>query len=222
MNFIVAKIGKDISFEIHSKDSKLLVMKTVFSFLIVLAIGANSFGQIAPENVPESKSFAVEVFAMPLPIGVSGSIGVSYKAGAFEQQLKVSSYTLLTGMSAPRSSLSLYTSSNLYLRGSKNYIPIWLGVNNILRDLEYEEGYFPHLLRPSIGTGFGRRWEFTDRIHFRTEVGLGASINLVNFEGGIRFYENLSNYGFDQSQYSYQNPKVLPDARLNLGLLINL
>lgn len=122
----------------------------------------------------------------------------------------------------PSFNLNVSYNYNRMFKKEYLYIPYWFRASNTRRIIAYEEGYFPHTLRFSVGSGIGTHLDLKKRFRIRAEIGLGISVNLTNGKGNMFPYRlDLSNYSFDQ-KYPEYNPHVIPAARLKIGLSIAL
>lgn len=110
--------------------------------------------------------------------------------------------------------LNITANRNHYLKGRAFYIPVWVRISNTRRTVGYEEGYFPHTLRFSIGSGIGDVVKISKKLFLRTEIGLGVSLNMTNGRG------NEWPFKFDYSNYEVDDDlPVLPALRLRLSFL---
>lgn len=135
-----------------------------------------------------------------------------------EHSVFVSSHYLMV---PERFNLNISYSYNRFFKDEKLYVPYWFRASNTRRDVGYEDGYFPHTLRFSVGSGIGVHVPMKKRIGLRVEFGLGASLNLTNGKGGAFPYRlNYGDYSFDE-YYPQYNPPILPAIRLKIGFTIN-
>lgn len=120
-----------------------------------------------------------------------------------------------------RFTLNISNTVNFNLNNNQFYIPLLLRVKNNRHVLGYEEGYFPHKLRFTLGSGIGKKITFNDKVGVRIDAIAGASINLTSSKGKVfpnKFY--FSEYSFDKL-YPQQNPKIIPAIRLRVGFYRN-
>lgn len=160
----------------------------------------------------------IEFFAIPALYYNNLNLGISFKKKkSFEQVFKINS--TYSRFISEKFNYNVNSSSNFYFRNSKNYIPLWARASNTRRDVDYEEGYNPHTLRFTLGSGFGRVSTIGKKMQFRTELGIGYSLNLTNSKGNVfPVLFNYSDYKFD-AHYPQYNSKFLPSIRLNFAFV---
>lgn len=146
-------------------------------------------------------------------------LGYSIQTNQNEHAIFLSSYYWEL---PPSFNLNFSYNYNRYLNNKKLYIPYWFRISNTRRIIGYEEGYHPHTLRFSVGSGIGTHLTFAKRFGFRAELGLGAGLNLTNNSGAMFPYRmDFTNYSFDQL-YPKHNPPILPAVRIKIGFSIAL
>ena len=189
-------------------------MKQYIAILfLIFCYQASAFGQEKASTKAKSEN-SFEFFAVPLFLYNQISVGGSWKTPSrFEHAFYVSSSLLLIGTTPLN--LNLSYNLNRYCKNSKWYVPFWARISNTHRNVGYEEGYFPHTLRYAIGSGIGSRVRLGNRIDFRTEFGLGVSLNTTNSRNGFGYFS----YDFD-NQYPKQNPIILPAARFKVMFVL--
>jgi hypothetical protein len=110
-------------------------------------------------------------------------------------------------------------SFNYRFKNKNLYIPLWVRVRNARREIGFEQGYFPHFLRYSVGVGIGSLKKLNESWFLRSEIGIGGSLNYTNPIGAVfPFRLDLENYGVDQYYPNY-NPPTIWAARLKIGLV---
>lgn len=193
-------------------------MKKV-TLIVLISFSISAIGKPSDslkDNFDKKPAFKFEFFAIPAVFFNHATIGLSYQSASFsEHNISIGSWhdSFFFGESF---NLNISYSLNKYFRNSKNYIPIWFKISNTRRNVSYEDGYHPHLLRYSIGTGFGRVFEMGLKWTLRTEFGIGIAINQTSTAGKVLSLNlNLQDYSFDQN-YPEQNPPVIPAFRLRM------
>jgi len=182
-----------------------------FAILAVLmSVSTSSFCQ-----EKQSREHYLEYSVLPLLYYSYAHIGYSNRQGRNENSVLLSSYhTFLF----PTFDYNISYSYNRFLKDSDYYIPYWFRVANTRHKVGFEEGYHPHTLRFSIGSGIGLNKFLRRKCGVRIEAGLGFSLNLTSTEGRGMYYleRDYSSYSFDQ-KYPDQNPPVILAFRLKIG-----
>ena len=195
-------------------------MRTSITLILLLA-SFNSFAQVENTNTVvrnNNSGFRFEFFVLPAIAYNHANIGFSYRTSkAFEHNLSLgSSYGINDGK---KFNLNLSYNLNTYFKNKKIYIPVWFNIANTRRVTGYEDGYHPHTLRYSIGTGIGTLLDLSAKWKLRTEVGVGAGVNLTNTGGKVLSLDlNLSEYDYDQ-KYPDQNPHLIPTFRFKIAFV---
>lgn len=126
--------------------------------------------------------------------------------------------TCLIPITGYRANLSITYNYNYFPKNNIFYFtPVWLRVSNTLNDVGSEDGYSPHTLRYTLGSGIGVRLPIKKRFYFKSEIGMGTSLNFTSGSSKINsftFYDP-DNYKVDDL-YPDQMPRFLPAFRLNL------
>jgi hypothetical protein len=153
----------------------------------------------------------IEYFFLPALYFNSATIGFSHKKNSLEHVYSASSYF---GGGFMPTSFDIRFSYNINRYLNKNfYLPIWLRVSNTRRDVGFEEGYFPHTLRFSIGSGIGVFSKIFSKNYIRSEIGAGYSLNLTNASGDVFPYRtNFRDYS-KEKYYPKHYPLFIPAIR---------
>jgi len=169
-----------------------LILTLTFSvwFIAVPHSKASNKDSLSDLNTKRNK-FSIDYFLFPTVIYNSLTFGINYQQTTkIEHSVKFETSILLTG-GMPTTSFNIKYNFNIYAKNIKNYLPIWLSLKNTLRDVGFEDGYFPNSLRPSIGLGFGRVSKIFKHLTTRIEFIAGASINLTNGKQGVYPFSNF-------------------------------
>jgi hypothetical protein len=146
-------------------------------------------------NLPKKEQcVAIDYFLVPAFLFNSVNLGVSFMAS------KRLEYAFLIG-----SRVILYFATfnvnanfniNYYLNKSNFYIPLWLKFSDMRTEFLFSDQFIPtQSLKICLGTGIGSKSLLLNKLHFRTELGLGAGIAFTR-EGGYALP-----YDLDYSQY---------------------
>lgn len=194
-------------------------IRLLFPLLILSLYTVAQIEQTQKEISAMDHGFKVEFFALPAVFFNHASVGVSYKLQSpFEHNLSLGSWydMMYFGESF---NLNLCYSVNRYLGDGGNYIPLWFRVSNTRRTIGYEDGYHPHTLRYSIGTGFGRLFEINEKWGVRAEAGIGVALNQTSTLGKVLSLNlNLSDYTYDE-YYPDQNPSIIPVFKFKVSFV---
>ena len=194
-----------------------IIIKSTFTLLLILVF-SNLFSQdlenrkLKPADSFAKPRFGIDFFVFPGLAYNSAVCGFSYqKPGKMEHTVLCGSFMWFYARLVVNFNINY--NLNVYYKNGKNYLPIWFGIKNMVRNVDYEEGYFPNTLRPTIGTGFGRKSQISRNFFLRFECIAGVSLNLTN---GNTFPSKYFSYSFDKL-HPDQNPKVLPAIRICLA-----
>ncbi len=195
----------------------------VFSTFIMLTVFTNLFGQnlqkdsLKIREVPHKHYLSYDIFVLPALFYNSTAIGLNYQnATKMEYCLKFGASIFFIDNIVRNYNVNFNT--NIYCKNRKNYFPMWVGLSNSLRGVNFEEGYHPNTLRPSIGTGFGRKAKYFGRYVIRLELIAGASLNFTNGTNNIGPFRHISEYSFDKVQPEYY-PKIIPTIKFNVAFV---
>jgi hypothetical protein len=187
----------------------------IFIFFSISIYSQNS-DSLSSTPILKSKETRFEFMIVPLLLYNRIDIGIGRKANKIEHTILTSSYLLSI---IPAFNLQLSYNLNLYLKNNKSYIPLWGRISNTRKNFIAEEGYVPHTLRYSIGSGFGKIFKISKKLFLRTEFGIGLSLNLTNSDGKLfPFKTNFNDYKIDQHNPK-QNPPLLPSFRFKLNFI---
>lgn len=197
-------------------------LNCMVKFVISIALIMTLF-QVRGQEIEKDKNSSnihFEFFALPFGAYNQIELGISRKRDSWEHA--VYSAAALEYAYAPSFSINLSYNLNYYFPQHKQlYLPLWFRVKNKRREVGYEEGYYPHLLRYSVGTGIGKTWRTDKKISLRTEIGTGISLNLTNAKGDIFPYQfNYTDYRID-TRYPEQNPAFIPTLRVKVDFILN-
>lgn len=191
----------------------LILIGIVFISFSRLQAQVNSSDTLFPTNA-KINQFSIDWFLLPMVVYNSMTFGVNYqRTTKFEHSLKFDA-SVFRAATRPIS-FSINYNFNLYAKNRKNYLPIWIGLKNTLKNVGYEEGYFPNTLRPSIGLGYGRKAQIFKKLTTRIECIAGASLNLTNRNNDLYAFNKFSDYSFDD-YYPQYNPKIIPTVRIKM------
>ena len=199
----------------NNNRHKLILTVTFITSVIYTSLNAQVINKDTIIDLKtKNNQFSIDYFLLPTIIYNSMTFGVNYeKTPKFEHSLKLGASVFFAGTSPI--SFNVNYNLNIYAKNRKNYLPIWFGLRNTLRDVGYEEGYFPNTLRPSIGLGFGRKAKIFKKLTIRLEFIAGASLNLTNGNYDFHSFNKFSDYSFDK-YYPQYNPKVVPALRFKM------
>lgn len=200
-------------------QNRLVILIFCSLLLSVNSVGQNTLSEVQEESA--EGNFKLEFNAIPLVFFNHLNAGVSYRTpGRLEHCFKIgASYEMIRRTSF---NLNVLYSLNAYFRNRGMYVPVWFQMSNTRNDLSHEDGYHPHTLRYSIGTGFGKCFEINHNWGVRMELGLGAAVNLTNAKGEILTFDlDLNDYSRDIT-IPEQNPFIIPTFRLGLSMVRNL
>lgn len=191
-----------------------------YLFILFLLLGVHGFAQdssVPPEN-PNYPGNGIEFGALPLLIYNTATVGWS-KKNASRWEHAVSAGSTFELHYNPTLNINVAYNLNHYFKNQQAYLPVWFRVSNTQRDVNYEEGYFPNTWRYGLGSGIGRTSVLGPNWFLRTELGLGAALNLTNpsrgtFGARIRFWE----YGFEKIR-PQNNPQIIPALRIRIALM---
>lgn len=176
---------------------------------------AFSFNTIAQSDV--NRTYRVELSAIPLLYFNYGHIGFSSLKNRNEHAVYLSSWFSDT---PPNFNLNLSYNYNRHFKKQSFqhfYLPFWSRASNTRRIVGFEEGYFPHLLRFSAGSGIGFSKQLFKRLDFRTELGIGASLNLTNDTGDMfPLRTNFNEYVLNEEY------PITPTVRFKIGVCLVL
>jgi len=192
-------------------------MKQILILLIVF-VTINSFGNQRDSdslNLLHHQKLKFEFFVLPAVLYNTIRIGLSYRhSNKVESLLTISSH--IDALYSFSFGTKIGYGFNTYLANHKWYIPTWIDIRNVRRDVGYEEGYFPHKLKFSLGSGVGRVNQLSKNWKLRTELGFGVSSLQTNSKGGVfELTKNFKDYKFD-TYYPQYYPHFVPSIEIKL------
>lgn len=179
-----------------------------------LLFAQSSYNDSLYKRANTNNRYSIDFFALPAIVYNSVTLGFNYQPNArIEHSVKLGAWILFAG--AKPTNVNVNYNLNIYYKNKLSYFPIWFGLSNTIRDVGYEEGYYPNTLRPSVGIGYGRKLKLLKRLTVRLEAIAGASVNLTYGRYIVSPMQNLSGYAFD-TYYPQYNPRILPALRLKM------
>ncbi|MFT7156784.1 MAG: hypothetical protein ACI8Q1_001799 [Parvicella sp.] len=189
----------------------LNLFKIILVFLPILIKGNDNYLRYG-----ETKPIKQHQFTLIPGVFVNQfSYGLSFKKFKKEHMFDIATNTIQSRYW----NVNINYNFNKYIKISNFYIPMWFKISNSRREIGFEEGYFPHSLKFKIGSGIGKTTHMKKGYGLRTELGIGASLNLTNSEGNVfELPFNYGQYSFD-SNYPQQNPPVSIAVKLTVRIM---
>lgn len=150
---------------------------------------------------------SIHIAILPALYFNSVAVGFGIKKQKVEHVFELNSYLVLVPDMGARFAIGLHYNWNSYLKKDKFYIPVWVGINRVNVDNNYEDGgpYYDKM-NIRIGSGIGRSFRLNDRHHIRIELGIGGALHFENKSS----YDNESPFPFKLALTEFTISEVYP------------
>jgi len=173
-------------------------------------------------NKTEKTQNYIEFVALPFVAYNKIEIGLSKKISKKHEHAIYASSSM-EFLFSPSFNMNMSYNFNRYIKEGNNYVPFWFRVSNTRNEVGYEDGYYPHTYRYSIGSGVGKLFQLSNKLFLRTELGIGVSLNLTN-SSYVDNYDvfplkfNFQDYKIDQNYPKYY-PPIIPAIRIKIDFV---